>query len=357
MPKSTFTGILVLAGGILGGWFLIRHALPVLFPFLLGAGLALAAEPMVRILNRKLGLKRWLATGIGVCSIFLLLLAVLVLLTALLLRQAGRLTGIVPELTKSVQLGMGSLESWLLTASSNAPQGIRHVLSRTVTGFFSDGSTMVNQLTGVLPGVLSKVFGHVASGFFTLATAVLAAFMISSKLPSIRAGIRKRLPQSWQDRYLPALKGLRKAVTGWLTAQLKLTVVVMGLLAVAFWLLKIPHGFFWAVVIAIVDALPVLGCGVVLIPWSLICLLQGFKLQAIGLLGTYVLTFMARSALEPKLLGKELGLDPLVTLLAIYTGFRLLGLPGMLLAPLVAVIITKLLEELAKKDNQRPKLP
>lgn len=357
MPKGTFRGIIVLAGGIFGGWFLIRYALPVLFPFLLGASLALAAEPMVSILDRRLGWKRALASGVGVSGVFVLLLALMVLLTALFLRQAGRLTAIIPDLTESVRLGMGSLESWLLTAASYTPQGVRNVLSRTVTGFFSDGTAMVNQVTGVLPGLLSKFFGHVTSGILSLATAVLAAFMISAKLPRLRTLLRRQLPPSWKQQYLPALKGLRRTVLGWLTAQLKLTVVIAGLLVVSFWLLKIPHGPFWAAVIALVDALPVLGCGVVLVPWSLICLLQGNRLTCVGLLGTYALTWLTRSILEPRLLGKELGLDPLVTLLAIYTGYQLLGLPGMLLAPLIAVILTKLMGELSKKDNFKSNAP
>ena len=350
MPKRTLTLFLVLAGGILGGWFLIRYALPVLLPFLLGAGLALAAEPMVSLLEHKAKFKRWVASGIGVSGVFLLLVSLLVLVTALLFRQAGQLTAVVPELARSVQSGMGSLEEWLLQKASLAPQNIRNVLNTTVTGFFSDGSALVGQVAGSLPGILSRLFGHVTGGVLMLATAVLAAFMISSRLPQLRSGAKGMLPETWQNRYLPALKGLRKAVTGWLMAQFKLTVVVMGLLMICFWLLRIPHGIFWAAVIALVDALPVLGCGVVLVPWSLICLLQGHRLQSIGLLGTFALVWLARSVLEPRLLGKELGLDPLVTLLAIYTGYRLLGLPGMILAPLVALILTKLLAEFAKKD-------
>jgi predicted PurR-regulated permease PerM len=133
--------------------------------------------------------------------------------------------------------------------------------------------------------------------------------------------------------------------------------VVAVILAVCFWLLKIPHGLLWAVVIALVDALPVLGCGVVLLPWSLILLLQGHRLRCVGLLGTYALVFLSRNVLEPKLLGKELGLDPLVTLLSIYAGYRLLGLPGMLLAPLLAVVLTKLLSELSKKEKNGRKSP
>jgi sporulation integral membrane protein YtvI len=330
---------------------LIRYALPILFPFLLGAGLALAAEPMVVLLDRRLQMKRWLASGIGVGAVFLLLLSLLVLLTALLFRQAGRLTTVIPELAEGIQLGMGSLEDWLLQGASAAPQNIRNVLSRTVTGFFSDGTALVGQVASTLPGFFSRLFGHVTSGVLGLATAVLAAFMISSKLPFLRRWVRQQIPTSWQNQYLPALKGLRKAVTGWLMAQLKLTVVVAALLAICFWLLRIPHGVFWAAVIALVDALPVLGCGVVLVPWSLICLLQGQRLQSIGLLGTFALVWLARSVLEPKLLGKELGLDPLVTLLAIYAGYRLLGLTGMILAPLIALVLTKIAKEFTKKNN------
>ncbi len=352
MYKSTLARWGVLAVGIFGGWFLIRYGLPVLFPFLLGLGVALAAEPMVRLLDGKLRLKRWLASGIGVLAVFLLFLALVVLLTALLVRQAGRLTALVPELTQSVRVGMGSLEGMLLTMTSQAPQGVQGVLTGAVTHFFSDGSAMMERLAATLPGILSRALGKVTGGVLTLATAVLAAFMISGKLPYLRQLVRQRIPQKWRQKYGPALRGLRHTVTGWLLAQLKLTVVILGLLAVAFWLLKIPHSVLWAAVISVVDALPVLGCGVVLVPWSLICLLQGKKLVGVGLLGTYALVWLVRSVLEPRLLGKELGLDPLVTLVAIYVGYRLLGLPGMLLAPLVAVILTQVIKNQEKSaDN------
>lgn len=351
MSKGTLKGVFVLTGGILGGWFFTRYALPVLFPFLLGAGLALAAEPMVFLLHSRLKLKRWLASGIGVSGVFFLLITLLVLVGALLFRQAGKVTALVPELAQSVQQGMSSLENWLLRSASTAPENVRNVINRTVTGFFSDGSALVGQVASTLPGILSRVFSHVTNWIFGLATAVLAAFMISGRLPSLRTWAARKLPDTWKNRYLPALKGLRRVVTGWLMAQLKLTLVVMGLLVVSFWLLKIPHSLFWAAIIALVDALPILGCGVVLVPWSLICFLQGLRLQGIGLLGTFALTWLARNILEPKVLGKELGLDPLVTLLSIYAGLRLLGLLGMILAPLIALILTKFTSEFSKNDN------
>ena len=352
MCKSTLTRCAVLVAGIFGSWLFFRYGLPILFPFLLGLGVALAAEPMVRLLDGKLKLKRWLASGVGVLAVFLLLLALLVLMTALLVRQAGRLTALVPELSQSVRVGMGSLEGMLLTVASQMPQGVRGVLTGAVTNVFSNGSAMMERLLGTLPGVLSRTLGKVTGGVLTLVTAVLAAFMISEKLPELRQLFRRRIPGKWREKYADALGGLRRTVVGWLMAQLKLTVVILGLLAAAFWLLKIPHGLLWAAVISVVDALPVLGCGVVLVPWSIICLLQSKRLLGAGLLGTYALVWLVRSVLEPRLLGKELGLDPLVTLLAIYVGYRLLGFPGLILAPLVAVVLTQVASNLLKNQEK-----
>ena len=94
--------------------------------------------------------------------------------------------------------------------------------------------------------------------------------------------------------------------------------------------------------VSLIDSLPVLGTGAVLLPWALICLLQQETARAIGLVGIYVVISITRSVLEPKFLGRQLGLDPLVTLFALYAGYKLWGIGGMLLAPLLAVTAIQL---------------
>ena len=100
-----------------------------------------------------------------------------------------------------------------------------------------------------------------------------------------------------------------------------------------------------AFVVSLFDILPVLGTGAVLLPWSLICFLQSNTPRAIGLLGLYASITLIRSSLEPKLVGRQLGLDPLVTLMALYAGFKLWGLGGMILAPMLTVTALQLLPE------------
>ena len=99
---------------VFGAWFFVRFGLRMVLPFLIGGGVALAAEPLVGFLDRRLRLPRWAATGVGVTTVFVLLTAVLVVLAALLVKEAGRLGGVLPELAETARQGMGSLEGWLL---------------------------------------------------------------------------------------------------------------------------------------------------------------------------------------------------------------------------------------------------
>ena len=109
-----------------------------------------------------------------------------------------------------------------------------------------------------------------------------------------------------------------------------------------FFLLGVPGKLVMALLTALVDAVPLLGTGTVLVPWALVSFLSGEPVRAVGLLGVYVTALLTRSALEPKLLGRQLGLDPLAALVALYIGFRLWGFGGMILAPILTVTAREL---------------
>lgn len=344
MAKPASKTYIILILGLLGTWLFARWGLPVLLPFLLGAALALAAEPMVGRLSRRL--PRALAAGIGVTMVLILLLALLVMLVALLVREAGRLTGVLPQLAEAARQGMGSLELWLLGIASRAPGGVGAVLTDSVTELFSGGSALMDRVLGKVLSVASNILSGIPDGALGFGTGILAAYMISARLPRIRSFLADRLPESWRGRFLPALKGMKDSLLGYLTAQFKLMCVTFLILTLGFFALQIPYAPVWAAVVAFVDAIPVLGTGTVLIPWALVCLLRGSRVRGIGLLAVYVVAWLTRSVLEPKLLGKELGLDPLVTLTAMYAGYRFFGFAGLILSPVAAVAILRLTQSL-----------
>lgn len=340
MRKSLFQKYLWLAGGLLSAWLLLRFGLPVLLPFLLGTGIALAAEPLVKLLHKRL--PRWLSAGIGVTLVFILLLTLIALIIALCFREAGQLTDRLPALMDTAQSTLEALEQRLLLTAKSMPVAIRPAVEKGVTELFSDGSAVVERVAQTFLGLARGLLGRIASGAFGLFTAVLAAFMISGRLPQIRKNLSGWLPASWNERYLPALTSLKTTLIGWLKAQVKLSLITAGILLAGFLILRIPHAPVWAAVISLVDALPVLGTGIVVVPWGIFCLLQGQQVKGIGLLALYGVVWLVRSIMEPKLLGKGLGLDPLVTLLSMYAGYKLFALPGLLLAPMLAVIAMRL---------------
>ncbi len=333
-PKKLL--LLAAAGGLV--WLFLRYLLPIALPFLLAALLALAAEPLVQLLHGRLKLSRPLATGIGVTVTLAITALTVTVLGALLVRQLQSLVGVMPDLEGSAQNALESLQSWLLDLAQRTPTGIRPMVEHTVADLFNDGNAFLDQLTGKLLELASGFVTRLPDSALGIGTWLLASFMISAKLPSIRAYLSRKTPRDWNEKYLPSLQRMKKSVLGWLTAQLKLMGITFVVLMLGFWLLKVSHGPIWAILIALVDALPVLGTGTVLVPWSIVCFLQHNTMQALGLLGLYAVVMLLRSALEPKLVGKQLGLDPLVTLGAMYAGYRLWGIPGMLFAPLLAVI-------------------
>ena len=332
---------LLILGAFVALWLGLKFLLPVALPFLLGGMLAVAAEPAVRFGQRVLKWKRGLSAGFGVTVTLVFLLGALSILGAAAVKELGQLASF--DVEGSVNQGLEILRSYLSDAAGRAPQGVRPVLERTVENFFDDGTAVMEGLSRKIPGAVSSALGWVPDGLLGIGTGVLAAFFLSARLPRLKIWLSRQLEKPPFDRIVPMMKRVRKALGGWLSAQLKLAAVTYGILAAGFLLLGISYGFLWALPVAVVDAVPLLGTGTVLVPWALVCLLQGNNFRFLGLLAVYAATAVTRTVLEPRWVGKQLGLDPLVTLGALYAGYRVWGFLGLVIAPMAAAAVKSVL--------------
>lgn len=330
-------------------WLGGKIFLPLCFPFLLGLGMALIAEPLVKQLNTRLHLPRGVAAGLGVTAAFAGIMMLLLMILAFLVREIGLLAGILPDLTRTAQSGILLLQNWLLDMADRTPESIRPLLEQNVHTLFSGGTALLDSAFSWVLGLAGMFLSHVPDSALNFATAVISGFMFSARLPRIKSWIRKTFPRERLQPALYTVKRIRKAVIGWLFAQLRLIGVTLMILAAGLLILRIPYGILWSLAIAFVDMIPVLGTGTVLVPWSAICYLQGDKARAVGLVAVYIVISVTRSVLEPRLIGRQLGLDPLVTLFALYAGYKIWGFGGILVAPLLAVAVVQLLPEKGKK--------
>lgn len=334
-------GILYLTGGFLLGLVL---------PFALGLGVALLSRPAAQRLKGRFGWKDSVCALISAGGTLVLIAAVVVLLLTLAVAGLGRLVGYLPPLQQTARQGLDTVRGFLQDAVDRTPASIRPLLHKTVEGRFLDSQAMLESLGARLPGLAASVVSHLSQWVLGLGTAALAAFLFAVRLPKLRNWCRRYMPKDWESRWMPALKEGKTTLLGWLKAQGKLMLLTYLLVAVGFWILGISGGFFWAAGVALVDAVPMLGTGTVLLPWALISFLQGQAAQAMGLVAIFAGAFLLRTVLEPRLVGRHIGLDPLATLFFIYTGFRIWGVLGMIFCPMVAAAGKTVAEKLFKNN-------
>ena len=353
MTKTTLKKLAIFAGCFLAGWLCLRYALPLLLPFVFGALVAAAAEPAVEFGVKKLSLPRPLSVGISVSLTLTLLIGIITLLGSFLVREVKELANNLPDIRDTASQGITLLENWMTDMANRTPEGVRPMVTNTVHNLFDGSPAVVNQTTGGALKVVRNVVSKLPNSALGMGVALISGFLISQRMPVIRQKFRGSASGKLQRTYLPVIRTTRKVVGKWLLAQLKLSGITYGVVTAGFLLLRIPYGPLWALAVAAVDAMPILGTGIILVPWVIISFIQGDQAKALGLLAVYGCATLVRTVMEPKLMGNELGLDPLLTLIFLYVGFRLWGIWGMLLAPVLAAVVKCVSAELYRQNLQK----
>lgn len=318
-------------------WGIIRYFLPLVSPFLLGWLIASMAEPMTAFLSRRLRLGRTASAGVSVSLVLTVLLGLVWLLGALGYREIAGLAARVPEYAGALTGKFGQMRDWLLALVNRLPGGLGELMGKTVTGLFTEGSILLDKAASGAISAAGSVAGRIPGGALLLGTAVVSAYMISGQYPDLMDRLTDN--PRFRERWEPMLRRLWDTVRLWLKAQLKLSALTFAIVGAGFLLLRVENWAAWALVTALVDAVPILGTGTVLIPMALIAFLWGEQARGIGLAALYATAMLTRSAMEPRLVGRQLGMNPLLTLMALYAGYRIWGIWGMILSPILAVTV------------------
>lgn len=344
MPAGKYLRAALIALACAAGvWLVSTFALPVLLPFVIGLAVAAVVEKPLRLFLSRTHLPRALGSFLFVLAFYALLTAALAWLLRVVLSEASELLQELPELAASLAQPLSRLRQKLYALAERLPDGIGAAAREAVQGLFTSGAHIGTRIYDGLFSLASDVLGKLPDIFLFLVTTVVASFFSAAELPKLRGFAASHLPERWQAKLRGVSARLRRTLGGYVQAQLKLMAITFVLLTLGFLVLRLSYPLLLGLILAVVDALPVFGTGTVLIPWSLLLFLRGEVHCGAGLLILYGVTALARQALEPRLLGRHIGLDPLLTLMALYVGFRCAGLVGMLLFPLAAILLRQLL--------------
>lgn len=193
------------------------------------------------------------------------------------------------------------------------------------------------KITGCIPGMLVTL-GEWGAGFIV--------FLMSTLLLSFD----KKQNEHYQG-LMPYIKRLKVTGFAYLKAQAIIIFIVSAVCVVGLFICKSSYAILLGIIIGIVDAFPILGSGSILVPWAIIELIQKDYFQGAVLITLYVITMILREVLEPRLMGKEMGLKPLYVLMSVYVGIKLFGIGGIFLGP-IGLTILKTVSETKSAQRQ-----
>ena len=183
---------------------------------------------------------------------------------------------------------------------------------------------------------------------------IISAFYLSNDFKKVNGFFAAQLPEKVRD-FGKIIKREFASTTGkYIKAYSLIIFITFAELFVGFTILDIRYAFVLAIVVAIVDILPVLGTGTVLIPWAIYSLITGDLFHGIGLLILYLVITIIRQVMEPKIVGSYIGLYPLVTLMCMYAGMQVMGVFGLFLFPITVIILKNLNDSGAIKLWKNP---
>ena len=320
----------------------LRWLLPPLLPFLIALTVAVIIEPWVLFCLRRLRFKRKFSAVVfstalvgGVLGVTCALALRLAAEAALWLEQLPAILSRLPEM-------VSGLEQRYQIFLSACPAEVEEWVTQGVGRMAEEGPARLGNLSGQIIAWASSCLSCLPTALLFGVTTLLAIYYTALSYPDMVRFVKRQIPARWQSYAKGVVRSLRSTLWKWLKAQSLLWLITFCFLLGGFWLLRLPYALLMAAVTTLVDALPVLGTGTVLVPWALFHLLLGTPLHGAALLALYAVITLVRSLLEPKLVASQVGLPPLAALIAMYMGYCLFGLGGMILLPILLLFVKQL---------------
>ena len=315
-----------------------RPLLSLCMPFLLALLFTWMTEPLLWLFHSRWNVPRGL---VSVLLILLLVGAIGGLIAALIWKGWSELSALWGNWDQLWAAFRGAyhqlshtLDKWLAYLPQQAQETVQSLSDRLLAWLEGLADSLVPRTTSAVRSISSFVLAF----FFFL----LAWYFTAADYPNLRRIAREKIPRSLRRIGVQAQGAFSAAFGGYLKAEALVSLGVTGILLVGFALLRQPYWVLLAVVLGVMDFIPIIGAGTVMVPWAVILLALGHWRRGLALLGVWGVICLFRRVVEPKVVGDQTGLHPLLSLFAIYVGMKMGGLLAMILAPVLLLMLRNL---------------
>lgn len=314
-------------------------------PFLIGWIISLLANPVVRFSAEKLKIKR----KAGSAFVIILVIALIILagygIGSFLVSQGMGLFSSLPEKWPVWERELDAFGDKFTNLTKSLPANIGD-------SFADFGKTLEDYLAKLISKLgsptwvaLSKFAKSIPNTIISIIMCVLSAYIFTVDHNSIKETVAKKSPKLVYSRMQTVSRGLKRAVGGYIIAQIKIELWIYLILVIGLAILQIDYFVIIALGIAFLDFLPFFGAGAVMVPWAIIAFTKADYFTAIGMLVIWGFGQLVRQLIQPKIVGDSIGMRPLPTLFLLYIGFEFWGVFGMIVAVPLGLIVVSLYEE------------
>ena len=315
-------------------FFIFKYALPVLFPFLVAFSISIILRHPVDFISKHLKINR---KFVGVLLLLLLygsISFVFIFFGTKLFRYIGELFQKLPEIyitNIEPDLNIIIYKIQDIIPELNVVLDLENISKYIMNIINSISLSAVN----LIASIATKIPSFLVKFIF----AIIASFLCTLDYYKVTGFIMRQFPERVQEIIINVKQNIFGTIVKFLKAYSILMFVTFIQLSIGLTIFNIPNAITLAVIFSMLDVLPAIGVGGLLIPWSIIEFIKGNYDLAIGLLVIYGIISIVRSILEPKVIGKQIGLNPLITLTSMFLGAEILGFFGIFIFPIIATII------------------
>lgn len=314
-------------------------------PFLIAYIISLIVDPIIKFINKKTNLSRKTSSIIVLATVFVLALGLLSWGVISLVSESTHLLGALNTyVEKAMEWSNDFFKNFNLDKIS-VPQEIRDLIQST-------SNDVLNKIIEFVKNILNNFLEYLKSIptilIYTVIT-ILATYFITSDKFYILDRLEHHIPKKVLGKITEKVEKICKSLGEYIKAEailigISFVIVLMGLNIFYLIGMNVGYPLLMALFISFVDALPILGAGTIMLPWSIILFLNKEYSVASSILGLYIFMIAVRQFLGPKIVSNKIGIHPIFTLIAMYTGFKFLGVIGLLIGPIVLIILKNIFE-------------
>lgn len=319
-------------------------------PFLIAFIISQIMEPAIKFLMNKVKLTRKTSSII----IFLIVFGLIAgLLTWGIITIISEATGLLQMLNEYFDKIYGLIQNII----SNFKVDKLHIPEEMMSILKNSTGDALNYISNWIKNFLTSLVNLVTSiptiGIY-FAITLLALYFICIDKIYILDLVEHHMPKRWSKKMIIHIREISSTLGGYLKAEAILVLIsfiisVIGLYAFNFMGLKIQYPLLIALAIGFVDALPILGSGTVMIPWAVGSALNGDLNLGLAIIGLFIVMSVVRQFLEPRIVSKQIGIHPIFTIIAMYTGYKFLNVAGLILGPIILIILKNVFSNLIDK--------